>query len=625
MTPDTPQAPLWHERSVRDVTANYTLVPDDQYTLLICSSEQPITITVPLKPVLSGGRGTLYYIWRYGSAAVTLAFQPGLSYLAPNGLSIPAAGEYLVLYQNSDTDFAVSISSGSHGAPGPAGPAGPMGLQGSAGAEGSRGERGWRGDPGPQGPPGAAGNDGKGIEILGFYATAAELLAAHPSGTPGECYLVGVPGHLYCWNKEQSTWVDGGVVQGPAGAQGPAGVQGAEGPQGAAGVPGPVGPAGAPGPSGASGPAGPAGQNGASGPAGPQGLQGPQGPQGLQGPQGSHGDRGLQGEQGPAGPPGEGDLIKVKDESSENYTLGTEDNNVLFLAHAHPLTVWLPSAAEQDGIPIGSHVRLADLDPQDDKTIAQFNATWGCRVLSPLGRMAAVSGQAIEAIKVSDDTWLVSGQCATNPNPPAPRAFEHLGGGTGLNPDGSVLADTIRVGWTIEMLGIAEIRIEIIDPDTSTTLFSGPVDPAATFWQAEPFQFKAWNNLRARVTVTDIDGRMSQKVSPPFYAMGKPQGATPQKLYYKVTADSFQSLPLLFGDISPQSGQNAFSIRAQVKNPSSLNDWWSSPTSNTVEVLTVPFAEIRGAGTLAARYVLENEFGRTVSTFSITVPSDSPN
>ena len=59
MTPDTPQAPLWHERSVRDVTANYTLVPDDQYTLLICSSEQPITITVPRTPVLSGGRGTL--------------------------------------------------------------------------------------------------------------------------------------------------------------------------------------------------------------------------------------------------------------------------------------------------------------------------------------------------------------------------------------------------------------------------------------------------------------------------------------------------------------------------------------------------------------------------------------
>ena len=39
----------------------------------------------------------------------------------------------------------------------------------------------------------------------------------------------------------------------------------------------------------------------------------------------------------------------------------------------------------------------------------------------PLGRMAAAAGQAIEAIKVSDDTWLLSGQCAINPQPPAPR------------------------------------------------------------------------------------------------------------------------------------------------------------------------------------------------------------
>jgi hypothetical protein len=609
----TPPLALWAERSVRDISANYTLVPDDQYTLLICSSEQPITITVPSKPPLSGGRGTLYYIWRYGPAPVTLKFQAGLSYLAPNGLSIPAAGEYLVLYQNSLSDFSVSLSSGSNGAPGPIGPAGPMGPPGPAGSEGQRGERGWRGDPGPQGLPGPAGKDGRGLDILGFYATAAELIAAHPNGNPGECYLVGVPGHLYSWNEQQSTWVDAGVIQGPPGAAGP------QGEQGVAGAPGPAGPAG---PSGAVGPQGAQGPQGLQGEPGPEGKAGPQGEQGLQGLQGEPGPQGLPGAPGPAGPqgPAGADLITVKVEPTGDITAGADDNNVLFLAHGHPLTVWLPSTTEQPALDIGSHLQIAAFDPDNPAVTAQFAPTWGCRLLSPLGRMTAAVGTPIEAIKVSDDTWLLSGHCAVNPHPPAPRAFAHLGGGTGLKPDGSALGDTIRVGWTLPMLGIAEITIEIIDPDTSTTLFSGAVDPAATFWQSDPYTFKAWSRLRARVTVTDIDGRISQKISEPFYGMGKPQGATTQTLYYKVTNESFQSLPLLLGDISPQSGQNAFRITAQVKSPSGFNDWWSSLTLSAVDVLTVPFGEHRPAGPLQARYVLENEFGRTVSNFTITVP-----
>jgi hypothetical protein len=71
-------APLFADRMARDVTANYTLVPDDQYYFLICNSEQPITVTVPAKPVLTGGQGTLYYVWRYGSGSVNLRFDAGL-------------------------------------------------------------------------------------------------------------------------------------------------------------------------------------------------------------------------------------------------------------------------------------------------------------------------------------------------------------------------------------------------------------------------------------------------------------------------------------------------------------------------------------------------------------------
>ena len=146
------------------------------------------------------------------------------------------------------------------------------------------------------------------------------------------------------------------------------------------------------------------------------------------------------------------------------------------------------------------------------------------------------------------------------------------------------------------------------------------MEPTASWWQSQPDQFKAWNRLQARLTVTDIDGRVSQKVSERFYGMGKPSAATPQTLYYAVTGTTFQSLPQLQADIAPQTGQHAFFITAQVKNPASLNDWWSSPTLSEVDVLTVPFGVAQGAGPLKARYVLENEFGRTVSNFSITVP-----
>lgn len=378
----TPPLPLWAERSVRDISANYTLVPDDQYTLLVCSSDQPITITVPSKPPLSGGRGTLYYIWRYGPAAVTLRFQSGLSYQAPNGLSIPAAGEYLVLYQNSLSDFAVSLSSGNTGAPGPAGPTGPMGPPGAPGADGQRGERGWRGDPGPQGLPGPAGKDGRGLDILGFYATAAELIAAHPTGSRGECYLVGVPGHLYAWNEQQGAWVDAGVIQGPPGVAGPQGEQGVAGAPGPAGPAGPSGAVGPQGPQGLQGEPGPQGELGAPGPQGPQGSQGFQGepgPEGKTGPQGEQGLQGLPGEPGPAG----ADCITVKLEPTGETTAGAEDNNVMFLAHKQPLTVWLPSTTEQPALDIGSHLQIAAFDPDEPAVIAQFAPTWGCRLLSP--------------------------------------------------------------------------------------------------------------------------------------------------------------------------------------------------------------------------------------------------
>ena len=96
-------------------------------------------------------------------------------------------------------------------------------------------------------------------------------------------------------------------VQGPAGPQGPQGEVGPVGPQGPRGTQGVNGPQGIQGPKGDPGPKGDVGPQGEVGPVGPIGLQGetgPQGPQGIQGPVGPAGPEGPKGEQGPAGPEG---------------------------------------------------------------------------------------------------------------------------------------------------------------------------------------------------------------------------------------------------------------------------------------------------------------------------------
>lgn len=93
-------------------------------------------------------------------------------------------------------------------------------------------------------------------------------------------------------------------VQGPAGPQGPQGEVGPQGPQGPRGTQGVNGPQGIQGPKGDPGPKGDVGPQGEVGPVGPRGLQGETGPQGSQGIQGPVGPVGPKGEQGPVGPEG---------------------------------------------------------------------------------------------------------------------------------------------------------------------------------------------------------------------------------------------------------------------------------------------------------------------------------
>ena len=106
---------------------------------------------------------------------------------------------------------------GAQGAQGPAG-SGAQGIQGPQGVQGTQGTQGQS----VQGPAGTA------VTILGSYPDYASLIAAHPTGNPGDSYLVN--GDLYVWTG--SSWTNVGNISGPQGVQGETGAQGTQGLQG---------------------------------------------------------------------------------------------------------------------------------------------------------------------------------------------------------------------------------------------------------------------------------------------------------------------------------------------------------------------------------------------------------
>ena len=85
-----------------------------------------------------------------------------------------------------------------------------------------------QGEDGPEGPQGATGTS---ISIMGSYANAADLIAAHPTGNPGEGYLVGNDLYLYGVNPTggATEWFNAGQVRGPQGEQGIPGPRGTKG------------------------------------------------------------------------------------------------------------------------------------------------------------------------------------------------------------------------------------------------------------------------------------------------------------------------------------------------------------------------------------------------------------
>lgn len=85
---------------------------------------------------------------------------------------------------------------------------------------------------GAKGDTGEKGEDGRGLIILGTYATLEELQAAHPVGNEGDIYSVGTSieaNPIYVWDVDNNAWEYQGKIRGEKGAKGDTGATGATG------------------------------------------------------------------------------------------------------------------------------------------------------------------------------------------------------------------------------------------------------------------------------------------------------------------------------------------------------------------------------------------------------------
>lgn len=66
--------------------------------------------------------------------------------------------------------------------------------------------------------PSLRGENGTGLEILDVYPTLADLQTAHPTGSAGDAYLVGVSPsfELYIWSTNSSAWERSGGLTAPS-------------------------------------------------------------------------------------------------------------------------------------------------------------------------------------------------------------------------------------------------------------------------------------------------------------------------------------------------------------------------------------------------------------------------
>ena len=193
---------------------------------------------------------------------------------------------------------------GAKGDTGNTGATGATGEKGEQGPKGDTGNTGATGDTGPAGATGDTGATGAGLTIKGSYNTYEELIHDHPTGNPGDCYLVN--GSLYVWNE--NTWENVGNIKGDTGdtgAKGDTGDTGVKGDTGDTGATGETGAKGDTGDTGVKGDTGDTGATGSKGDTGNTGAKGDTGDTGAKGDTGATGDKGDKGDTGPQGVKGD--------------------------------------------------------------------------------------------------------------------------------------------------------------------------------------------------------------------------------------------------------------------------------------------------------------------------------
>lgn len=219
----------------------------------------PAGIQGPQGPIgLSGPQGLIGPIGPVGLQGVD-------GPIGPQGVAGPQG------IQGPQGDDGVDGVQGPIGLAGPIGPQGLIGPQGSTGPAGIQGPQGLNGVDGVQGPTGPIGPSGS-TWLTGNTAPSNLV------GNNDDLYLNTTTGQYY--KKASGVWVLQATLIGP---QGPAGIQGPQGLNGVDGVQGPAGLIGPQGLQGVAGPIGPQGYTGLQGIQGPPGPTGPAGPPGLSG------------------------------------------------------------------------------------------------------------------------------------------------------------------------------------------------------------------------------------------------------------------------------------------------------------------------------------------------------
>lgn len=200
--------------------------------------------------------------------------------------------------------------------------------------DGEKGEKGDRGLRGEKGEKGDAGADGSSYMVLGQYATAEAMMAAHPTGKAGDAWFIGTAdsGVVYQWDVDQHRWVNVGALKGAKGDPGERGEPGEKGERGEKG------------------------DKGDRGEKGDTGADGAPGVKGAKGEKGDPGDPGAAGKKGDKGDPGDRGLPGAAGKSAYTAALeggytGTETQFAAALAQVE---------SKQAALTPGSNVRIVN-------------------------------------------------------------------------------------------------------------------------------------------------------------------------------------------------------------------------------------------------------------------------